>query len=161
MNRRQIIIGAGATLLGAPAFAHDFTAGTLKIGHPWSRPALAGQNGVGYMTITSSGPADTLTGVVCAAAAKATLHHSMMMSGVMQMHAVPNVPIPAGKTVVFKPGGLHVMLEGLKRPLNLGDKVPATLVFAKAGRVAIEFSVQAAAPAGQPAGTSNMPGMNH
>ena len=52
------------------------------------------------------------------------------------------VPVPANGRARLEPGGLHIMLMKLKRPLAVGDKVPATLVFRDAGRVPIEFLVQ-------------------
>ncbi len=60
--------------------------------------------------------------------------HEMTMSGnVMAMRAVDDVPLPAGKTVEFKPGGYHVMLVELVKPLVKGDKVPITLTFVDKG----------------------------
>ncbi len=162
MHRRQLILGAAASLIAGDALAHSVDLGPLHIGHPWARPALAGQNGAGYFSVKNNGQvADVLTSVTCAAARRVTLHHSMMMGGVMQMHAVVRVDIAPGATVAFAPGGYHVMFEGLKRPFNLGDKIPAALIFAKAGQANVEFLIQAAAPPGTPAGGSmqGMPGM--
>lgn len=160
MHRRQLILGGAASLLAGQALAHSADIGPLHIGHPWTRPALAGQNAAGYFSVQNKGTVpDVLTSVTCAAAGRTTLHRSMMMGGVMQMHAVVRVDLPAGATVTFAPGGYHVMFEVLKRRFNLGDKIPATLVFAKAGRVNVEFLVQASAPAGTPAGGGSMPGM--
>ena len=52
----------------------------------------------------------------------------MKMEGsVMQMRPVPRLELPAGKTVVIAPGGYHVMLMDLKRPLKKGEVVPLTL----------------------------------
>ena len=46
----------------------------------------------------------------------------------MKMRAVDAVELPAGKAVILKPGGLHVMLMDLKKPMADGDSVPLTLV---------------------------------
>ena len=72
-----------------------------------------------------------------------------MEKGVAKMRQVTGLEIKPGETVELKPGGMHVMFMGLKQPLKQGQKVKGTLVFEKAGTVAIEFTVQAAgAPAG-------------
>ena len=48
----------------------------------------------------------------------------------MKMRALPGgLALPAGKAVALKPGGYHLMLLDLKRPLKTGDTVPVTLVF--------------------------------
>jgi copper(I)-binding protein len=52
----------------------------------------------------------------------------MKMDGdVMRMRAMPRLPIPAGKPVALRPGGVHVMLTGLKRPLSKGERIPLKL----------------------------------
>ncbi len=63
----------------------------------------------------------------------------------MRMRAVPAIDVAAGATVKFAPGGLHIMLQELKRPLKKGDRVPLTLVFQRAGEVRVELAVQDAA----------------
>ena len=72
----------------------------------------------------------------------------MAMKGdVMEMRQLDAIDLPAGKTVEFKPGGLHVMFIGLKQPLAIGSKVPVTLKFEKAGEVKVEFDVMPRPPA--------------
>jgi copper(I)-binding protein len=133
----------------APASAHQYKLGDLTIGHPWSRPAAVGMNGAGYLTVTNTGKAaDTLIAVETAVAGKVDIHTGSMKGGIMRMARMTHgLTIPAGKTAALAPGGDHLMLLKLKQPLKVGDKVPATLVFRRAGRVAVSFSVQAAPPA--------------
>jgi len=45
----------------------------------------------------------------------------------MKMRAVPGIDLPPGRSVELKPGGYHVMLMDLKRPLKLGERVPLEL----------------------------------
>ena len=111
-------------------------------------------NAAGYGSITNRGPrADRLIGAASAAASKVSIHESRSAGGVMSMRTLSDLAIPAGATVTFAPGGLHLMLEGLKRPLNPGARVAITLTFAKAGVVRSELVVRSGDPA--PA----MPGM--
>jgi len=64
-------------------------------------------------------------------------------------------PSHAGGSAEFKPGGMHIMLVGLKQPLKAGDSFPLTLAFQKAG--AVETTVMIVKPGG--AGAGDMPGM--
>lgn len=133
----------------APAGAHQYRAGDIAISHPWSRPAAAGMNGVGYLTLTNSGGVpDTLVAVETAVAGKAEIHESSVTGGVMRMRELPaGLSIAPGAKVSLQPGGAHLMMLKLKQPLKVGDKVPVTLVFERAGRIGVSLPVQAAPPA--------------
>jgi copper(I)-binding protein len=81
-------------------------------------------------------------------------------NGVMTMRELDNgLPIAAGQSVTLKPGGYHLMFTGLKHPFKEGDKVPVTLEFAKAGKVAVTFEVRGigAKDAGAPHGHGAAP----
>lgn len=141
---KPLAFAAALTLIAAPVLA----ASAPQVSQPWSRPAPQGGNGAAYAVISSAGPADTLIAVATPVAARAEIHESMIMNGQAMMHARPGgLAIPAGATVALKPGGWHIMLMGLKQPLRAGDHFPATLTFKKAGKVTVQFSVQATAPA--------------
>ena len=129
----------------APALAHDVQAGSLRISHPWTRPAAAGQNGAGDMVITNTGAqADILVSVTAAGARDTTIHQSMMHGDMASMVAVTDgLVIPPGGAVTLAPGGYHLMFTGLKAKTNPGDTLPATLTFARAGAVKVTFDVQA------------------
>lgn len=143
---KPFVLAAALTLLAAPVLA---AASTVEVSQAWSRPAPQGGNGAGYALITNTGPAaDTLIAVSSPVAARIEIHESMVMGGQAMMHARPGgLAVPAGATVALKPGGWHMMLMGLKQPLKAGDHYPATLTFKKAGKVTVQFSVQATAPA--------------
>jgi len=126
----------------------------IGIDHVWSRAALAGHEGAVYLTITDTGPADTLTGAETPVAAMAHLHESLDDNGVMKMRPVASLPIEPGKPVTLAPRGYHIMLTDLKQPLKEGDTFPITLIFAKAGQVTATATVAKA-------GAATMPGMDH
>lgn len=153
-----------AILIAGSAHAHDYKAGSLAIAHPWTRatPKSATVAG-GYLKITNSGnTADRLTGGSAEVARKVEVHEMSMDGGVMKMRELKNgVEIPAGATVELKPGSYHLMMMNLSRPLAKGEKVKGSLTFEKAGKVDVEFTVEAmgGAPAAQ--GMQNMPGMKH
>jgi copper(I)-binding protein len=67
------------------------------------------------------------------------------------MRQVQALEIEPGQTLELKPGGMHMMFMGLKQPLQEGQKLKGTLVFEKAGTVAVEFAIRgigASGPAG-------------
>lgn len=146
MNR---ILGLVTTLfLGSLSFAHahGVTVGTMEIIHPAiPAPPAGAKSAAGYLEIVNAGgAADRLLGVETAIAKRAMLHATDHgADGVARMIHLDAIDIPAGGTVLLEPGGLHIMLMGLTGPLTEGDMIPATLVFERAGRVAIEFSVDA------------------
>lgn len=57
------------------------------------------------------------------------LHTHDMKNGVMKMYQIPKIDILANSQTVLKPGGLHIMFIGLKKPLKEGDTVNLTLEF--------------------------------
>jgi copper(I)-binding protein len=70
---------------------------------------------------------DGLLGVETPVADTAEIHTVSMDGDVMRMRPVPEVPVPAGGEAVLRPGGYHVMLIGVRGPLEEGDTVPLTL----------------------------------
>ena len=162
MSRLAILLALCAMLI-APAVAHEYTVGSLHIGHPWSRATPKGATiGAGYLKITNNGTTpDRLIGGLSDAAKSFELHVMSMENGVMKMRPVEGgIEIKPGETVEFKPESYHVMFVGLKEPLVQGHRVKATLDFAKAGKVAVEFVVESIG-ARQGKDDHAMPGMPH
>jgi copper(I)-binding protein len=147
MKRRLFVLAALASIAAAPAPWIFLSGG-------WTRPALAGGTAAGYLVIANHGSRpDRLIAASSPVAAQVSLHESRMVGSVMTMRAVDNLTIPAGGRVTLAPGGLHLMLEGLRRPLHAGEHVPLTLQFAGAGMAHASLAV-----GGGPASTA-MPGM--
>jgi copper(I)-binding protein len=146
---RRLLLGSPILLVAAPVAAHDFTAGDLRIGHPWSRAAGANTNGAGFMTIRNTGSQpDRLLSASTPAARVVELHTHIRDGDVMRMRPVADIPVPAGQTVRLRPGGLHVMLIGLTGPLTRGASVPLTLRFERAGEVDVTLEIEAAGSTG-------------
>lgn len=140
---KTLLTGGLLTLATQTAFAHEFKVGDLEVGHPYSfatppsAPAAAG-----YMTIRNDGETADRLIAVRTDFARTMLHETKNDAGTMTM--IPQtggVEIPAGSTVSFEPGGLHVMFMGLSDAFREGEKRPATLVFENAGEITVEFSV--------------------
>ena len=135
---------SAAILPSTRASAHETTAGTLTISHPWSRAtAASARAGALYLTVANTGAeADRLTGVSTEVAERCELHLSGTSGDVMTMRMVDQVEVPGGGSAIFAPMGAHVMLMGLKAPLKKGSSFPAVLHFEKAGDVTVEVTVQ-------------------
>jgi copper(I)-binding protein len=109
--------------------------GNMMVDNAWSRAALAGRTGVVYLSMMAMGGADRLLGAQTPIAEKIELHESYQSEGVSRMRPVEAIPVAAGGTVTLAPGGLHMMLIGLRQALKPGDSFPLTLRFEKAGTV--------------------------
>ncbi|HEY2629076.1 MAG TPA: copper chaperone PCu(A)C, partial [Usitatibacter sp.] len=93
----------------------------------WVRGTVPAQKTTGAFVTLQSTEDARLIAVTTPAAKIAEIHESTQSQGMMRMHAVDEVPLPAGKRVELKPGGFHVMLVDLAKPLVEGDSVPLTL----------------------------------
>lgn len=120
----------------------------IDVSGAWTRPASAGGMGVGYGKITNGGAeADTLLGATSDIAERVELHETTIDDqGVARMKPVGEVELAPGKSVELKPGGMHLMLIGLKEPIEEGSPVKAKLNFKKAGSVDVEFAVKTSPP---------------
>ena len=94
----------------------------------------------GYLTIRNTGGPDTLVGVTTDVG-DATLHRTVERGGSETMDVAGSVPIGGGATVRLAPGGTHVMVEPLRRPLMPGDQVTLTLQFRRSSPLTVTASV--------------------
>jgi periplasmic copper chaperone A len=136
---------AGILLSAQPVTAHEYKAGDLLIGHPWTRatPASA-KTAAGYLTITNNGKeADKLTGASAEGTDTVEVHEMKMENSVMKMrHLEGGIEIKPGDKVELKPGSYHLMMIGLKNGFEKGQMIKGTLTFEKAGKVPVEFKVE-------------------
>lgn len=129
-----------------PSFAHEYKVGELLVEHPWSRELPVDiPGGAAYFTVhNQGGQTDRLVGVSSPRAQKCDLHSQASSNGMMDMQHTSSVDIPAHGEVTFQPGGNHVMLSGLDKPLKAGEQFPLTLEFEKAGKVEVQVNVKTA-----------------
>jgi periplasmic copper chaperone A len=139
-------------LIVLPALA---MAGAPTVSDAWARATPPGVSvGAAYLTITGGAARDRLVGASTDRASMVQLHTVEESSGVAAMRQVDGVPVPAGKQVVLAPGGTHIMLMGLSKPLVAGETFPLRLRFENAGDQVVQVTVRAAdapgpaAPAG-------------
>jgi copper(I)-binding protein len=105
-------------------------------------PHMAPASGA-FLTLHNKDTADHVLVAAESPVAKAVeLHTHINDNGVMRMRKIDSIKVPAGGMTMLKPGGLHIMFIGLNRPLNAGDNVPLTLVFADGSRISLDAPVK-------------------
>ncbi len=120
--------------------------GKLTVTDAWARPSTGmAMAGAAYLTITNgTDQADALLKVSTAAATTPEIHETTEgASGMMAMHPVDRIAVPAGGTVKLEPGGYHIMLIGLTSDLVAGSTIQLTLTFEHAGDVTVTAEVRA------------------
>ena len=169
MIRTLAVALALGLLLSAPVLADGMqmaetvTLGPLKLSGGFSRATLPNAPVAGgFLTIKNTGTEDdTLIGAASPVAGHMEVHEMKMEGDVMKMHEIEGgLPIPAGETVVLRPGGFHVMFMQLKEPLVEGSTVMVTLTFARAGSVEVPLLVGAPNAKAMP-GMHDMKGMKN
>ena len=133
-----LAVGAGV------AFAADYQVQDLSIDHPWARATPPGaMTGGAFVTIENKGKvADKLVDASSPAAKIVEIHEMWMDGGMMKMRAVSGIDVKPGARTELRPGGYHIMLMDLRAPLKVGDRIPLTLVFEKAGKVDVSVQVE-------------------
>lgn len=117
-------------------------AAKIMILEPFARASMP--NGAAYMTLMNEGAsADTLVSAATDVAETVELHETTIDENqVMRMRPVEGgIAIPAGGSTTLKPGGLHVMLLGIKQELAVGDTFELTLTFAESGSQTVQVEV--------------------
>jgi copper(I)-binding protein len=132
-------------------------AANISVTDIWARSTVPGQQVSGaYMQIQSDVDA-RLVGVSSPAIPRVEMHEMKMDGGMMKMREVKAIELPKGKTVSLQPGGYHVMLMDLKKPIAAGDLIPLTLVVESGGnKQTIEVKAEA-----RPMGSGGMQPMHH
>lgn len=123
----------------------DFSIGDLTITAPIARATTASaMTSAGYFTITNNGPESDVLLEVSANFPRVMMHDSVVNDGVAMMNHLQNgIEIPSGESVAFAPAGKHVMFMGLGGDaLEVGEIIPATLIFKNAGKIEILFTVE-------------------
>lgn len=150
-----IVLVLTTTLAGSIALAHDghehgeaTPNAMLDSGHGGhamatpgvTDPGLASTGtGVVYLTITNDGDTDeTLLEASTDRSERVVIHETVVENEVGRMLPVDGpLAVPAGETVTFESGGLHMMLVNLTDDIRLGDAFEVTLRFEHVGEVVV------------------------
>ncbi|PRC93706.1 copper chaperone PCu(A)C [Solimicrobium silvestre] len=146
MLKRNLLILLSALALTSAVQAHEFKLGDIQIGHPYARATVPQQtSGGAFLALENTGKTDDkLIKVESSMANSVEIHNMEMVGDVMKMREVDLIDLKAGSKISMKPGGgYHIMLIGLKKQLNAGDKFPLTLQFEKAGKIEVMVFVEA------------------
>jgi hypothetical protein len=144
LNGWIIAAAAAASLAAQAAWAAN-----ISVTDAWARATMPGQPVSGaYMQIQADADA-RLVGVSSSVVPRVEVHEMNMDGGVMRMREVKAIDLPKGKTVSLEPGGFHIMLMNLKKPIAAGDVIPLTLVVESGGkRQTVEVKAEARAMGG-------------
>lgn len=133
----KTLLALAALVLSAAANAQ------VEAKNVWARATVQGQMGTGaFMTLTAQQPL-RLVGAASPVASVVEIHEMAMQGNVMRMRAIEGLDLAAGKPVELKPGGYHVMLMDLQRPLKPGEKIPVELHFETKDRKPIKLMLEA------------------
>jgi len=144
-----LIVAVVVAGLAGPAAAHEHGHGPIKIDHPFARAtAPTAKNGAAFMKLMNNGATDRLVSAAADVSEVVELHTHIKEGDIMRIRKVDAIEVVGGGMTELKPGGLHVMLIGLKAPLVEGARFPLTLTFEKAGTVTVEVEVKGAGAGG-------------
>lgn len=124
--------------------AQEYKAGSIQITRPWAPPTPPNlRTGVVYMLVANEGKEiERLLSAASPVAERVEMHINEFEGNIARMRQIPAVEIAPGQQVTFRPGGLHVMLLGLRGPLRRGEPFPLSLTFEKTGTVEIRVAVE-------------------
>lgn len=141
MKLHRLAALALAAVLAAPAALAD----GLTVTSAWSRstPPVAKVGVVYFTLVNDTKKSDRLLKLSTPVAGKVEVHRTEVLDGIARMREVAVLHVDAGQTVEFKPGGMHVMLMGLKKPLVAGMTYELDLLFEVAGPRKVKVIVKA------------------
>lgn len=139
---RRFVLSTVALCIATSVSAADVKVGNLSIDDVWARTGQPGQVSAAFMEIKNKGAADKIVSAHCDCAKATELHDMKMADGKMLMMQVPAMDVPANGDLKLKPGGYHIMLIGLNRPLAAGETLPIKLKFEKAGELTVHAQVK-------------------
>ncbi|MEW8505842.1 MAG: copper chaperone PCu(A)C [Candidatus Thiodiazotropha sp.] len=137
------LFGLFFLILSQPAAAGSLADG-IMVADPYVRAVPPGQpNSASFMVLHNKGvKGGALTAADSPVAEVVELHTHTMEEGMMRMRKVEKIDLPAGEMIKLQPGGLHVMLIGLKQQLVPDEKVPLTLMFEDGSSVQVDAPVR-------------------
>jgi len=132
------------SVISLPAWAAN-----ISVTNAWARATMPGQKVSGaYMQIQSDADA-RLVGASSPAVPRVEVHEMKMDGDVMRMREVKAIDLPKGKTVSLEPGGFHIMLMNLPKPIAAGEIIPLILTVESGGKQqTVEVKAEARSPMG-------------
>ncbi len=130
--------------IASAVLAHTHEKGDIQIRHPWARATPPGAKvGAGYLEIRNNGSQpDRLLSASTSVAKRVEMHVTEHAAEVAKMRQLRAFEIPARERLALSPGGAHLMLVDILRPLKKGERIGMTLRFERAGEMEVQFEVQ-------------------
>ena len=106
--------------------------------------AARGGTAAGYAVIwNGTDSTETLDSVTTTVATTTSAHGTRQEGGLVTMVPLERPAIPAHDSLAFRPGGSHLMLEGLTTDLKDGERLVLVFWFQRAGRIPVDAMVRA------------------
>ncbi len=115
---------------------------SIEITNAWSPAAPPGASVIAVYADLSAHHSDTLTAVSTPIAGSAQIHSTSEENGMMRMRSISQLELKQGEIVHLEPGGMHLMLSGLRQVPMAGTNIPLTFHFAKAGDITVTVIVR-------------------
>ena len=125
-----------------PAIAQG-QAGPLIVQNAWMRAVPGADTAAVYLVLKNTGTQPVIVvGVNSPAASHVMVHETSNVNGQSQMRMHDKLVVAPGQSVSFQPGGLHIMLSGMKKRITIGQTVPLILLLANGGPVQVAAIVR-------------------
>jgi periplasmic copper chaperone A len=125
------------------AFSAMAQAPALVVQDAWARQVPGSDVAAVYLTVRNPGTRSiTIASVESPVAGHAMIHETRTEHGQSQMRPHEQLVVPAGQSVKLEPGGLHIMLHGMKQSAVVGQSVPVTLLLSDGGKVSVAARVR-------------------
>ncbi|WP_262692054.1 copper chaperone PCu(A)C [Kordiimonas aestuarii] len=132
---RYLLLACALLFTSPSVYAHGEEGHGLSIEKAWARKTSRTVSAAVYLIIRNdTHNLEYLRGVSTDIADNAMIHQSREVDGIMRMDHMSELPIAPGESLAFEPGGYHIMLMGLNKPLEQGDVFTVTLDFENAGQ---------------------------
>src|SRR5882762_1140947 len=142
MNWRHRVF-AGVILALAAIAAATEEAG-VSVGDAWVREAPPGVAMMaGYMVLQNkTSRPQVLVAARSSGFEAVTIHRTIAKKGMTGMEHAPQIELLPNASLLFAPGGYHLMLLNPKRTLHAGDRVDITLEFRGGLVVPVAYEVR-------------------
>jgi periplasmic copper chaperone A len=132
-----------AALMALAACSAMAQAPALIVLDAWTRQVPGSDVAAAYLTLRNPTTQPiTIVGIESPLAELAMIHETKTVGGQSQMRPHEQLVVTPGQTVKFEPGGLHVMLHGLRQPVAVGQSVPLVLLLADGSKVQVAAVVR-------------------
>jgi copper(I)-binding protein len=151
LTARRRLMAISALCFGLLTTLAAYAESAIEVTEAWARATVPGQRVAGVYLVIRSNSDARLVGVRSPAAKTAEIHSMSNAEGVMKMRRLTGLDLPAGRSVRLEPGGNHIMMLDIEKPLGVGERVPVTLIVEQKGKrksISVQADVRALSEGG-------------